>query len=284
MKQTMHLPENAPLLCELALIVMIAWVVSGWLLPTDMLKPFGTSQKTVATATTLPNITELLAVPLFGKVRSQIQPSKPVVQKPMTVLPSRLNIKLLGTVVAGKNSAAIIAVANKHEQRVFIIGDRIQPGVILREVQAQAIVVEHGGKLERISLEQGAKPITMAMPGTGISTRPGQARIQTTNTPMNRARLQQQLNNFPALLSQARVIPRMVDGKPGGFIISDIAPGSLYQQAGLQNGDIILSVNGEKITGAKQAMHMYETLKKAASIDLELMRAGQHRQIHYDIH
>jgi len=278
MKQIMHLPGNLPLLFELTLVAMLSWVVSGWLLPSDELKPFGLSQNTRAAATTLPDITGLLTVPLFGKIRL-LQSSKPVVQKPKPVVVSRLNIKLLGTVVAGENSAAIIAVAKRREQQVFFIGDRIQPGVILKEVEAEAIVVERGGKLERISLEQSVKLTSIPMSGFAASP----ASAQPTSIKMSRPHLQQQLQNFPALMTQAKALPHFVNGKPKGFAITQIAPGSLYQQAGLQNGDIILSVNGKQITGAKQAMNMYQTLKSAAAIDLELIRAGQVRQIHYDI-
>jgi len=277
----MHLPEHIPLLFELTLVALLAWVVSGWLLPSDELKPFGLSQNTRETTTTLPNITGLLTVPLFGKL--QVQATKPVAQKPKPVVMSRLNIKLLGTVVAGKNSAAIVAVAKRREQQVFFIGDRIQPGVILKEVEAEAIVVERGGKLERISLEQGAKLTVTPMPGTAIAASPGLASAQPTNIKMNKIRLQQQLQNFPVLMTQAKAVPHFVNGKPSGFAITQIAPGSLYQQAGLQNGDIVLSVNGKQITGAKQAMNMYQTLKSTAAIDLELIRDGQIRQVHYDI-
>jgi len=282
MKQIMHLPENLPLLFELTLVAMLAWVVSGWLLPNDELTLSGLSQNTREATSTLSDITGLLTVPLFGKIQ-QVQSPKPVAQKPKPVVVSSLNIKLLGTIVAGENSAAIVAVAKRSEQQVFFIGDRIQPGVILKEVEAEAIVVERGGKLERISLEQGAKLTVTPMPGAAIAASPGLASAQPTSIKMNRAHLQQQLQNFPVLMTQAKAVPHLENGKPKGFAITQIAPGSLYQQAGLQNGDIVLSVNGKQITGAKQAMNMYQTLKSAAAIDLELIRAGQVRQIHYDI-
>jgi len=281
MKQIMHLPENLPLLFELTLVAMLAWVVSGWLLPSNDFKPSGMAQNTREATATLPDITGLLAVPLFGKL--QVRATKPVLQKPKPVVVSRLNIKLLGTIVAGENSAAIVAVAKRRKQQVFFIGDRIQPGVILKEIEAEAIVIERGGKLERISLEQSAKLIVTPMPGTAIAANPGLTSAQPTNIKMNRAHLQQQLQNFPVLMTQAKAMPHFENGKPKGFAITQIAPGSLYQQAGLQNGDIVLSVNGKQITGAKQAMNMYQTLKSAAAIDLELIRAGQVRQIHYDI-
>jgi len=283
----LHTPGKIPLFSEVLLIAALAWVVSGWLLPVDTLTPSGQPLSKVGAEHTLPNLAKLVSVPLFGKVKTIVQPAKAVEQKPKPIVLSPLNIKLLGTVVAEDHAAAIIAIAAGREQRVFFIGDSIQPGVVLKTVEAEAIVVERGGKLERISLEQGAKlsstPIAARSAAASMPRPSARRSMPRTHKNMNRNRLQKQLQNFPALLSQARVLPHMNNGKPEGFTISEIAPGSLYQQAGLQNGDIILSVNGKRITGAKQAMSMYQSLQSAAAIDLELIRAGQLRQIHYDI-
>jgi len=293
MMRRLHTAGKIPLFSEVLLIAALAWMVSGWMLPANAPKSPATSVTVTGSATTLPDLSGLISVPLFGKILAGIQPTKPVAQAPKPITLSPLNIKLLGTVVAEEHAAAIIALAAGREQRVFFIGDSIQPGVVLKTVEVEAIVVERGGKLERISLEQSAKLSTAPAPSRNIASNPPhpatqamrRARIppHAMRKQMSRSHLQKQLQNFPALLSQARVLPHMNNGKPEGFTISEIAPGSLYQQAGLQNGDIILSVNGKRITGAKQAMSMYQSLQSAAAIDLELVRAGQVRQIHYDI-
>jgi len=287
MMRLLHAPGKIPLLSEVALIIALAWMISGWLLPADAPESSGLPLRSTASSEKLPELSALVRVPLFGKARVQVQPTSPVAQGPRPITLSPLHIKLLGTVVSKTHAAAIIAPAQGGEQRVYFVGDSIQPGVILQTVEAEAIVVERGGKLERISLEQGVKLTATPMQQTSPTTSPATSATRTpakvTQKKMRRDHLQKQLQNFPALLSQARVIPHMSQGKPAGFTISDIVPGSLYQQAGLQNGDIILSVNGKQITGAKQAMSMYQALQSAAAIDLELVRAGQIRQIHYDI-
>ena len=292
MQRLLHWPGNIPLLSEVALVAALAWVVSGWLLPTGS-PTFSPLAPTISNASlTLPDLAKLTAVSLFGKIENRNLPTTAVV-KPIVI--SRLNIKLLGTVVSETHAAAIIATAAGHQQRAFFIGDSIQPGVTLKTVEAGAIVVDRGGRLERISLAKGTPLVSAPMPAIHANSAPP-ANIPVRRPPppayspagamrrnINRQHLQQQLKNFPALLSQARVIPRMVNGKPSGFTISEIAPGSLYQQAGLRNGDIILSVNGKRITDASQAMTMYQTLKSAPALDLVLIRGGQTQQVHYDI-
>jgi len=288
MNHSINWLEKAPICSEIILIIALAWVSSSLLLPANTAIHSDQALQKITSGDRLPNVSNLIAVPLFGAIKSHVQPVKTLPQAPKPIVSSPLHITLLGTVVAKDHAAAIIAMVGGREQQVVFLGDSIQPGVVLKSVEAEAIMVDHDGKLERISLEQGAKLTSApALP----SNPPGMAadlfRSHTQAAPMrkqmNRHQLHQQLQNFPALLSQARVLPHIVNGKPAGFTITEIVPGSLYQQAGLQNGDIILSINGTHIHDASQAMQMYQTLKSASALDLELLRAGQLRQIHYDI-
>lgn len=300
----LHSPGRIPLISELGLIVLLAWMVSGWLLPGERTESPGLMQDAAGPAVILPDLTSLLAVPLFGKPAPKAKPAaKPVAQKTKSVVQSRLNIKLLGTVVAGDHSAAIISLAASSEQQAVFIGDTIQPGVKLFAVEAEAIVVERGGMLERVSLEQSEKLSSSPLSATdsaymgastmvpasavgtsAINTATGSAATSGVTRQVDRVTLQKKISDFPALMSEARLVPHFVDGKSDGFVISDIVIGSLYQQVGLQNGDIIRKVNGKQVTSAQQAMDMYRALESATSIDLELMRAGQVQQVHYDIH
>jgi len=224
----------------------------------------------------LPDVASLTNTSLFG-VMAKVAVIPEPVAKPVQV--SRLNIKLLGTVVAGEHSAAIVKLSGSREQNVFFIGDAIQPGVKLHDVEADAIVVERNGKLERIVMDEGAH-LKSASNRMAAPARPAVQRMQRR---VNRNHLQSQIRDFPKLLSQARVVPHFLDGKADGFVISDIVPGSLYGQVGLQNGDIIRKVNGQQVTSAEQAMAMYQALQNAPSIDVELLRAGQVQRVHYDI-
>lgn len=272
-----------PLLTEFGLVVLLAWIVSGWLLPGEKTEPSGLMRESAGSAAALPDLTGLLAVPLFGESPAQIQSAGPVVKKAAPIVRSPLMLKLLGTVVAGEESAAIISLTAGSDQRVFLIGETIQPGVTLHAVEPWAIVVDRAGILERVSLEQGAELTAASMPVKAAAGFPEAASPVAVQRRMNRGRVQQQLGDFPTLLSQARVIPNFTDGKPDGFVISEIVQGSLYQQAGLLNGDIILKINGQQVTDARQAMSMFQELQNASAIDLELRRAGQVKRVHYDI-
>ncbi|MDQ6994670.1 MAG: type II secretion system protein N [Mariprofundaceae bacterium] len=280
-KHLIYLPRSL----EITFTLLAAWLVAGYITYSDDDHAVPLAIEQVKTS----NIeTHHLDTPIFGKPPApsiQAKPvskPKPVVQAPVVL--SQLNIKLIGTIVAGERSAAIVIMDNQAKQQFFSLHATMQDQVTLEKVESNAIVVNHRGKSERITLE---KETTLVAARTTPQLKNSVVALPTPSYQarrmIHRSHLNQQMRNFPKLLSLARVVPHFSQGKSDGFTIMEIVPGSLYQQIGLQNGDVIHKVNGQTVTSAEQAMTMYQTLQHAPSIDLELLRGGSIVPIHYDI-
>lgn len=247
-----------------------AWIVAGWLTggmqapvpPQGMMKHTGTAAA--------PSAKDIAAIPLFGEVAKKTVAAKLL---PPAAIVSRLHLRLLGTMLAGTHSAAIIMPGSGSRQKLVFIGDAIQSGVQLKDVEASAIEVDNHGRLERILMEK------VALAGTAAASARDNNRIRH----MSRAVVDAKLNDLPTLLTQARAIPHQMNGKPDGFLIQEIVHGSLYDQAGLKNGDVIRKVNGQAITRPEQGIKLFQSLKKANGIDLEFARNGVVRSVHFDI-
>ncbi|MDQ6974781.1 MAG: type II secretion system protein N [Mariprofundaceae bacterium] len=273
-----------PRFLEITFVLLAAWLVAGYITGTmdQHTRPLSIEQKPLEST-----LVRHLDTALFGKpapsvkVKPTVVTPKPVIQAPVVV--SRLNIKLIGTIVAGERSAAIVIMDNKQKQQFFSLHETMQYQVTLEEVEANAIVVNNHGKPERITLKKETVLMNTRMPAHTNTPVVRPAPRYQPRRMIRRSHLNQQMRNFPKLLSQARVIPHFSQGKSDGFTIVDIVPGSLYEQIGLQNNDVIHKVNGQAVTSAEQAMTMYQTLQHASSIDLELLRAGSIVPIHYDI-
>jgi len=82
-------------------------------------------------------------------------------------------------------------------------------------------------------------------------------------------------------MSQAVVRPYVADGAQQGFIISNIVPGSLYERMGLQNGDIVTSVNGRELTGVDDVMQLVNTMQSGGNISVSLVRNGTNETLNY---
>ena len=89
--------------------------------------------------------------------------------------------------------------------------------------------------------------------------------------------------NMGQVLTQARALPYLEQGKTVGFRISEIAPGSIYEKIGLQNGDVVQRVNAQDVDDPGKFFQMYQGLKDESRISIDLLRNGQRQTLNYDI-
>jgi len=89
--------------------------------------------------------------------------------------------------------------------------------------------------------------------------------------------------NLNQVLTQARALPVMEQGKTTGFRISEIVPGSIYEKIGLQNGDVVQRVNSQDVDEPGKFFQMYQGLKDEKHVSIDLLRNGQRQTLNYDI-
>jgi len=91
------------------------------------------------------------------------------------------------------------------------------------------------------------------------------------------------LNNLSKLATDARVVPAFEGGKPVGFKLFSIKPGSLYSKIGLQNGDVISKINGYEMSSPEKGLEVYQKLKDSSSITVDVKRRGKAMTLDYAI-
>jgi general secretion pathway protein C len=91
------------------------------------------------------------------------------------------------------------------------------------------------------------------------------------------------LNNLSQLATEARVVPAFEGGKPVGFKLFSIKPGSLYSKIGLQNGDVINRINGYEMSSPEKGLEVYQKLKDSANITVDVKRRGKGMTLDYTI-
>jgi len=100
---------------------------------------------------------------------------------------------------------------------------------------------------------------------------------------VSRAEVQQTMENPAEFFSQMRALPHFVNGKTDGFSISNVSPGSVFEQIGLQNGDLLTSIQGQPVTNPMQAMGLLQAVKTSSAIDLTVNRGGSPTSVHLDL-
>lgn len=292
---------------ECALVLLIAWLIAGLMLSflpnMHVLTHYQKNQEVQEKLFSLPTLLntalfglEVVQTKLIPKLAPPPRPAVKMVQK------IKLNLQLTGVVYAGQNSVAFIVVKPGAAQEIFHVGDEILTGIVLLRVGLDSIYVSVQGQEQQILLNFSTlnTPLLGTVPAqqnpvnlqpqprgggrfSAAQPRMQQGTPQRINRLLSRTMLNKELQDFSKLLMQARVLPHLQDGKPDGFMISNISAGSLYQRIGLKDGDIIKMVNGVPIRSMEQAMGLYQQLRNAAQIEMSLLRQGQLQHIQFDI-
>jgi general secretion pathway protein C len=83
------------------------------------------------------------------------------------------------------------------------------------------------------------------------------------------------------LSRQFRIVPHFKDGKPIGFKVIKIADQCFLSALGFKNRDVVQSVNGISLASMNQAMEVFESIKIAKKLIIEMERDGKPFKLEY---
>lgn len=81
------------------------------------------------------------------------------------------------------------------------------------------------------------------------------------------------------ILMQAATIPYVENGRLVGFRILEIDPGSIFDVAGLRDGDIITHINDQPINDAGLAIRALNSLRQASNATFNYLRGSTQMQL-----
>ncbi|HEX2574013.1 MAG TPA: type II secretion system protein GspC [Polyangia bacterium] len=110
-------------------------------------------------------------------------------------------------------------------------------------------------------------------------------RARCTGTPyeIERALIDRLLSDPTALATAARFVPWIGDGRPRGFRLYQIRPGSIFDRLGLRNGDRVETVNGMEMNTPDQALDVYTKVRSASHLTIVVERQGKTVTLDYAI-
>ncbi len=211
---------------------------------------------------------------LFG-----IKPEQARLEVPVESLPeTTLNLVLRGVVASsrdGEGSGAIIG-APSGIDTFYPVNARLPGGVTLKEVHADRVVLERGGRLETLrlpkeSIDGGAAP---ARPATARPSAPGRE-----SAPVPESRTLQEyrdiaLTNPQQLSDVVNISPRSQDGRFVGYEVQPGRDPGLLDRVGLIPGDVVTAVNGIALDTPARALSVLRTLQGAEQVRIDYQRDG----------
>jgi len=96
---------------------------------------------------------------------------------------------------------------------------------------------------------------------------------------LDRSEVQRSLSTPNKVATDARIVPHMKNGKPDGFKIYSIREGSVYDQAGLKNGDVVRKINGKPVDSPDKALEVYENLRTTNRVEIDVERKGRGEKV-----
>ena len=186
-----------------------------------------------------------------------------------------MDFDLKGTVACNSSFGfVIIEERDSHKQKLYRLGDKIGSAKLIKITRNTAI------------LKSGDREITLkiksTIEGSLLSDSPNRAAPRSFT--LSKKTVNENLNDLKSIMSQAVVRPSLNEGVQEGYIISNIAPNSLYEKMGLQNGDIIIDINNKHMQSADNLLQLVNLMQSGSSIELNVKRNGKIEVINYSFY
>jgi general secretion pathway protein C len=214
-----------------------------------------------------------------------------------------LRAQLVAAVLAERQEWSIVTLLDPstRESGVYGVGDRYQTATLLavermRDPQDTTgagfrivAVICNNGQKEYVDFDAGSPASPAPYPAAPVAAAPaGPDAGAVRNLGGNRYEipkrvLEQSLSNLNDIATQARIVPSFKNGVANGFKLFSIQPGSLYASIGIDNGDVIQRINGFEINSPDKALEIYQKLREATHITIDLERNGQTLRKDYNI-
>lgn len=201
---------------------------------------------------------------------------------------TRLELKLWGTITGDTwgTAYAVIEDTSKRQQsqHLFREGDRIDNAVI-KLILREKVVLRVDGEDEILEMEQLLDE-SMGLPGSMQGRRAATAYGRSDadqEIRVNRDAINDALSDVGNLMRQVRIRPYFEDGNPEGVLLSGIRRGSIFEDMGLKSGDVVVGVNGDPIKSVEDAMKLYDGMKSAQNVEVQIKRNGRPQTIAYRI-
>ncbi len=195
------------------------------------------------------------------------------------------SLRLVGTITGpGRHSWAILQEGADPKQKIYRLHEAIDGGKIV-QISRNQVRIQHEGRDEILSFVEGeTRPPPPASPEPKPSAAEGVRKLSPNRFAVNREDVVSSVGDINQFSSQARFRPHFVGGRPTGFAVSEIQPGSLMEKVGLRNNDVIRKINGQVITKPEEVYQAYAQLMRDGNIEVEIERGSRVELYQYEVH
>lgn len=189
------------------------------------------------------------------------------------------NLVLVGT--AEGPGYAIFMDMDTGLQKAFKKGESAFGGGLVATISTKQAELESGGRRVLFKVPS-AMPAFDARPAAAqkaaIATRKGEAQWA-----LDQRAVAGIFDNMDKVLTDARFTPYVDAGKLSGFKISEIKSGGVFGTIGLQDGDVVLNINGYPLDSPGKVAQVMGGLRGETEVRVDILRGRQPRTLKYQI-
>ena len=243
-------------------------------------QPLTAKSNSPANSDSLPQ--KIVDAHLFGTETSRATPI-PEVTPTEEAPKSRLNVKLAGIMSTNDPKIGHALIGGGRVDKVVAVGEKIERAT-LEEVYPLYVVINNGGKRERIELPKpalanaGSGTSRSAAPATSSvnkSTPSDDGGIDISQLPQTPGALRDYMVRNPSTMQQLMdVRPFRQNGRVVGYKLNPKQDASLMRNFGIEPGDVVVSLNGVKLDNQRRGLKALRQLVTAQQVDMTLLRNG----------
>ena len=277
--------------------LMVAMALAGLLVARDAVRlagtgspePLGQDASRPASKRVLPlnDYKPVLSNNVFGFDAGSLSPlsSRSGAASPAVPM-ADVALSVLGTVAWSGGFGYAIIKDPAGKQVVVKTGEQIPGSGTLELVFPNKIVVSLNGAKHEVDVLDVQSPASSSRPAPkarkgadGFVKKTGEGAYV-----VDRTAVQESINNPKRLMTDARTVPYInPEGKQEGLTVTEVLKGGIYDQLGIRNGDVIISVNGLKLSTPESALQAYTSIKGARRLSVDIIRGGAKKTLSYTL-
>lgn len=191
---------------------------------------------------------------------------------------TRLRLELVGVLATGQGAGSAIIVAGGGPAELYHVGATIGDNLAtLHQVHKDRVILRREGRYETLRLPRAEDPRVRATATESRATATPDAATETAPPAPVTARLSRSrwLENPERVMDALRAQPVVRNGNLFGIRVSPTRNQREFQRAGLRDGDIITSVEGQSIRTIDNPQQLLSRIGDAEQVNIVIERGGQ---------
>lgn len=192
---------------------------------------------------------------------------------------------LIGTIAGSEKNSYAIFSDKSGKQEVFKAGAAVFDLGTLKKVDKDRVFIQ-AKWVEKLLELQIADLITIkdiSAPQAGMQPSGFVKSIGDKSFVVDQKKIQDALANPNQIMTDARLQPHFVNGKQEGFLMKEVKNNGIYQNLGLQNGDVLLKINDYTLSSPESGMQAFNALRGMDRVQLDILRGGEKTTLTYQI-